>query len=227
MKDLQELFENLHLNPKKLDNYVLALTHPSYNADANTKHMDYERLEFMGDAVLSYVCADLIFKIYPNMDQGLMSKTRSYLVKSKTLANYARKINLADYILTGHSIAIENINQSDKILEDVFEALIAAIYLDLGMARVYTYIKSFLYNDIKHIDMSILTDYKTKLQEEVQAEHRNSVVYKVVGEEGPAHNKTFTVSVSFNDVIIAYGKGKSKKEAEEDAAKKALEKGSM
>ncbi len=227
MNNIEELFDLIHIKPKKLDYYTLALTHPSYNADANTKHHDYERLEFMGDAVLGYVCADLIFKIYPDMDQGLMSKLRSYLVKSKSLAVYARRINLANYIRTGHSISPDKINESDKILEDVFEALIAAIYLDQGMSRVYSYIKSFLYNDITHANLDILTDYKTKLQEEVQAEYRNSVVYKTVDEQGPPHNKTFTVSVSFDGVVIAYGKGKSKKEAEEAAAKAALEKGSM
>ena len=227
MSEIEELFEIIHIKPKNIENYVLALTHPSYNADANTKHYDYERLEFMGDAVLGYVVADLIFKIYPEMDQGIMSKLRSYLVKSKSLAIYARKINLANYIRTGHSISPDKINESDKILEDVFEALIAAIYLDQGMSRVYSYIKSFIYNDIKNADLDVLTDYKTKLQEEVQAEHRNSVVYKTIDEQGPAHNKTFTVSVSFDGVVIATGKGKSKKEAEEAAAKAALEKGSV
>lgn len=227
MGNVEKLLETIHIKPKKMENYVLALTHPSYNADANTKHKDYERLEFMGDAVLSYVVADLIFEIYPEMNQGIMSKLRSYLVKSKSLANYARKINLADYIRTGHSIDVSRINESDKILEDVFEALIAAIYLDLGMARAYSYIKSFIYNDIKHMDLDVLTDCKTRLQEEVQAEHRNSVTYKVIDESGPAHDKTFTVSVSFEGVVIATGKGKSKKEAEEAAARAALEKGSV
>ena len=229
MRSLEELFEHIHIKPTKdgLLYYELALTHPSYNADANTKHQDYERLEYMGDAVLGFVSAELIFKLHPEMDQGMMSKLRSYLVKSKSLANYARKIHLADYIRTGHSITPEKINESDKILEDCFEALIGAIYLDLGIRKAYTYIKSFLYNDIKNTNVDVLTDYKTKLQEAMQAEHRDSVTYRVLEERGPAHNKTFVVAVYFNDLLLAIGEGKSKKEAEEMAAKLALQKGQI
>lgn len=224
MRNLEELFPKIFIKPKNLDLYALALTHTSYNADAKTKHHDYERLEYIGDAVLGYVAADLIFKIHPDMDPGMMSKLRSYLVKSHSLATYARKISLADFIKTGNSINVEKINESDNILEDVFEALIGAIYLDLGINKAYSYIKSFIYNDIKNIDLDILTDYKTKLQEEMQSEHRDSVNYVVYDEKGPAHNKTFYVHVMFNGCLLASGVGKSKKAAEEDAAKNALSK---
>ena len=224
MRNLEELFPKIFIKPKKLELYELALTHTSYNADAKTKHQDYERLEYIGDAVLGFVAADLIFKLHPDMDPGLMSKLRSYLVKSHTLATYARKISLAEFIKVGHSISIEKINTSDNILEDVFEALIGAIYLDLGINKAYSYIKSFLYNDIKNINLDILTDYKTKLQEEMQSEHRDSVSYTVYDEKGPAHDKTFYVHVMFNGVILASGVGKTKKAAEEDAAKNALAK---
>ena len=225
MTDINVLLDRIHINPKNLEFYELALTHPSYNADANTKHQDYERLEYIGDAVLGYVSADLIFKLHPDMGPGLMSKLRSYLVKSKALADYARKINLASFIRTGHSIDTKQLNESNKILEDVFEALIGAIYLDLGINKAYSYIKSFIYNDVKNTTEDVLTDYKTRLQEAMQAEHRDSVHYEVIDEYGPAHDKTFTVSVSFNDIVLAEGTGKSKKEAEEAAAKAALAKG--
>ena len=141
MKDIKELLNNLEIPFKDLSLYVLALTHPSYNADANTKHEDYERLEFMGDAVLGFVCADLIFKIHDKMDQGNMSKLRSYLVKSSSLANYARKINLQNYIRAGHSLTAEQIAKSNKILEDVFEALVGAIYLELGIEFAGNYLQ--------------------------------------------------------------------------------------
>ena len=224
MRNLEELFPKIFIKPKKLELYELALTHTSYNADAKTKHHDYERLEYIGDAVLGFVSADLIFKLHPQMDPGVMSKLRSHLVKSHSLATYARKINLAEFVRAGNSISIEKINESDNILEDVFEALIGAIYLDLGINKVYSYIKSFIYNDIKNIDIDVLTDYKTKLQEEMQAEHREAVTYVVYDEKGPAHNKTFFVHVMFNEVILASGMGKTKKAAEEDAAKNALAK---
>ena len=225
MRNLEELFLRINVKPNDASMYELALTHPSFNADANTRHSDYERFEYMGDAVLDYVAADLIFKSFPDMEPGRMSKLRSYLVKSKSLANYARKAGFHNYIKTGHSISQDKIYDSDKILEDVFEAIIGAIYLDLGINKAYSYIKSFIYNDIKHADLDVLTDYKTKLQEAMQAEHRNSVEYRVVEEKGPPHDKTFTVAVSFNGIILAYGTGKSKKQAEEAAAKNALAKG--
>ena len=109
MRSIDELEKALNIKIHNRAVFELALTHPSYNADANTKHQDYERLEYMGDAVLDYVSADIIFKKHPEMDQGLMSKLRSYLVKTKTLSQYARRINLAEYIRVGHSIAVANI----------------------------------------------------------------------------------------------------------------------
>lgn len=227
MNNVLDIKNKLDFKIKDEKLFLLALTHPSYNADANTKHQDYERLEYMGDAVLDYVSADLIFKMHPEMDQGLMSKLRSYLVKSHTLANYARKMNLANYIRVGHSIAVEQINKSDKILEDVFEALIGAIYLDQGIEVAYRHIASFLKEDIKKVNVDDLTDYKTRLQEEMQAEHRDSVHYVLVSQNGPAHDRTFVVNVMFNDIVLATGKGKSKKSAEEEAAKNALAKRSV
>lgn len=227
MRNLQELFNKINVKPNDVKLYELALTHPSYNADANTKHSDYERLEYMGDAVLDYVVADLIFHQYKEMAPGNMSKLRSFLVKSKALSNYARKIDLADYIISGHSVSAAQLRQSDKILEDCFEALIGAIYLDQGIEFVFNYIKKVLLQDIITFGKQDLTDYKSKLQEEMQAEHRESVHYEVVEETGPAHDKTYKVSVMFNEIILAYGVGKTKKSAEEDAAKNALKKRSV
>ena len=224
MKDVKELLNKLNIQYNGLELYTLALTHPSFNADANTKHEDYERLEFMGDAVIGFVCADLIYKIHPDMDQGNMSKLRSYLVKSASLANYAREIELHLYIRAGHSINPEQISKSNKILEDVFEALVGAIYLDQGIEVASNYLNSFLQERIRNTDLALLTDPKTRLQEEMQAEHRDSVKYVTIKEEGPAHDRTFTVNVMFNDIVLATGVGKSKKAAEEDAARKALEK---
>ncbi len=224
MKDIHQLLERIQIKPKNLSLYELALTHSSFNADANTKHHDYERLEYMGDAVLGFVVADLIFNVHMDMDQGLMSKLRSHLVQSKSLANYARKIELYDYIITGHSIDHNTIIESNKILEDVFEALVGAIYLDQGIKKVYSYIKWIFYNDIKFFDFDSLTDYKTRLQEEMQSEYRDSVTYRLISEEGPAHDKKFETMVYFNGEALAKGVGKTKKASEQDAAKNALKK---
>ena len=224
MPDLNKLFKTINVKPKDESIFLLALTHSSNNVDANTKHFDYERLEYMGDAVLDYVSADLIFHEFQDMEPGNMSKLRSYLVKSHSLSNYARSIHLADYIIVGHSISQKQIQQSDKILEDCFEALIGAIYIDQGMKFAYNFIKKFILNDVRKFGKIDLTDYKSKLQEEMQAEHRESVHYVVVSESGPAHDRTYVVNVLFNNIVLASGTGKTKKGAEEDAAKNALKK---
>lgn len=224
---MEELFKLLGIKPNDNKLYNLALTHPSCNSEANTKHQDYERLEFVGDSVIGFVSADLIFKLHGEMDQGLMSKLRSYLVCSKSLANYSRKIELYKYIRIGHSISLSQLEKSDKILEDVFEALMGAIYLDLGIDVAYKVIKNFLFDDIKNTGIEELVDAKTKLQEDIQSEYREAVKYELIDEYGPAHDRTFEVQVTFNGLVLGKGAGKSKKAAEEAAAKDALRKRSV
>lgn len=227
MNNVSDLLKKLHITYKNLAIYEQALTHPSYNGDANTKHQDYEKLEFMGDSVLGYVTADLVYKNRPEMSEGDLTKLRSVLVSTKPLAAYARKINLDQYVRIGHSITANQVKESDKILENVFESLIGAIYLDAGLKAAYRFIKYILLKDIKSYDADNLTDYKTKLQEEIQAEHRDAVQYVTISQSGPAHDRTFTVQVKYNDIVLGTGTGKSKKKAEEMAAKDALSKRSV
>ena len=227
MNNVSDLLKKLHITYKGLAIYEQALTHPSYNGDANTKHQDYEKLEFMGDSVLGYVTADLVYKNRPEMSEGDLTKLRSVLVSTKPLAAYARKISLDQYVRIGHSITANQVKESDKILENVFESLIGAIYLDAGLKAAYRFIKYILLKDIKTYDADNLTDYKTKLQEEIQAEHRDAVQYVTISQSGPAHDRTFTVQVRYNDIVLGTGTGKSKKKAEEMAAKDALSKRSV
>ena len=227
MNNVSDLLKKLHITYKNLAIYEQALTHPSYNGDANTKHQDYEKLEFMGDSVLGYVTADLVYKNRPEMSEGDLTKLRSVLVSTKPLAAYARKISLDQYVRIGHSITASQVKESDKILENVFESLIGAIYLDAGLKAAYRFIKYILLKDIQTYDADNLTDYKTKLQEEIQAEHRDAVQYVTISQSGPAHDRTFTVQVRYNDIVLGTGTGKSKKKAEEMAAKDALSKRSV
>lgn len=227
MNNVSDLLKKLRITYKDLAIYEQALTHPSYNGDANTKHQDYEKLEFMGDSVLGYVTADLVYKNRPEMSEGDLTKLRSVLVSTKPLAAYARKISLDQYVRIGHSISASQVKESDKILENVFESLIGAIYLDAGLKAAYRFIKYILLKDIKTYDADNLTDYKTKLQEEIQAEHRDAVQYVTISQSGPAHDRTFTVQVRYNDIVLGTGTGKSKKKAEEMAAKDALSKRSV
>lgn len=227
MRNLSELFNLLNIEAKDQTLYELALTHPSCNSEQNTKHQDYERLEFVGDAVIGFVSADIIYRVHTDMDQGLMSKLRSYIVCSKSLANYSRIICLYDFIHIGHSITLAQLEKSDKILEDVFEALMGAIYLDQGIDVAYRVIEKFILEDVKNTGIEQLVDAKTKLQEDIQSEYREAVKYELIDEYGPAHDRTFTVQVTFNGLVLGVGSGKSKKAAEEAAAKDALRKRSV
>lgn len=221
------VFSHFNVDIKNNDLYLLALTHPSCNSENNTKHQDYEKLEFVGDSVVGFVSADLIYKHHPEMDQGLMSKLRSYLVRSKSLANYSRKYNFHESIRIGHSISRDQLYHSDKILEDVFEALIGALYLDQGIEVAYRVIEEIFIEDIINTGIDELVDSKTRLQEEIQSEYREAVKYVLIGESGPAHDRTFEVEVLFNGLVLGRGSGKSKKAAEEAAAKDALSKRSI
>ena len=224
---LSELINKFSISTHDEKYYELALTHPSCNSEQNTKHHDYERLEFVGDSVIGFVSADLIFKLHPEMDQGLMSKLRSFLVCSKALANYARKFNINDFIHIGHSISQEQLAKSDKILEDVFEAFIGAIYLDQGIEVAYKVVKDILFDDIKNTNIDDIIDAKTRLQEEIQSEYREAVKYELIDEFGPPHDRTFVTQVVFNGIVLGKGSGKSKKASEEAAAKDALSKRSV
>ena len=227
MNDLKDLLQLFNIHTENTFEYELALTHPSCNSEQNTKHQDYERLEFVGDSVIGFVSADLIYKLHPEMDQGLMSKLRSYLVCSKALANYSRKFKLYEYIHIGHSITQDQLAKSDKILEDVFEAFIGAIYLDAGIEEAYRVVKDILFEDIKNTNIDDIIDAKTRLQEEIQSEYREAVRYELIDEYGPPHDRTFVSQVVFNGIVLGKGSGKSKKSAEEAAAKDALSKRSV
>ena len=221
MNNVSDLLNKLHITFKNIALYEQAFTHPSFNGENKTKHQDYEKLEFIGDAVLGYVTADLVYKNRPEMSEGDLTKLRSVLVSTKPLAAYARKLKLDEYVKIGHSITANQVKESDKILENVFESLIGATYLDAGLKVAYRFIKSILLSDIISYDADNLTDYKTKLQEEIQAEHRDAVQYVTISQKGPAHDRTFTVQVKYNDIVLGTGEGKSKKKAEEMAAKDA------
>lgn len=225
--ELLELLNSFDINPNNTFYYELAITHPSCNSDMNTKHQDYERLEFVGDSVIGFVSADLIFKLHPEMDQGYMSKLRSFLVCSKSLANYSRKYHIHELIRIGHSISKEQLEKSDKILEDVFEAFIGAIYLDQDIEVAYRVVKKILYEDVEKTKLDDIIDAKTRLQEEMQSEYREAVRYELIDEFGPPHDRTFVSQVVFNGLILGKGQGKSKKAAEEAAAKDALSKRSL
>ena len=223
MKDLREFLKQFNIEPKHPVLYEQAFTHPSYNADANTKHHDYERLEFLGDSVIDLCIAEMSFISRSDLNQGNLTKMRAALVNTNGLSNMARKYNLHEYIRLGNSFS-GDISKANHILENVFEAFIGALYLDQGFKNTKEVLVNMFLDQIKKFSIDELTDYKSKLQEEIQAEHRESVTYELIGESGPAHDKRFKVRVLFDGIELGTGEGSTKKEAEQLAAKAALEK---
>lgn len=198
-----------------------ALTHSSFaNEQKINKWEDYERLEFLGDAVLELVSSEFLFEIKPPMPEGKMTKMRSSMVCEPALAYCAREIDLEDFIFLGKGEEGTGGRKRDSIVSDVLEALIGGIYLDGGLARAREFIRRFILSDLEH--KQLFYDSKTILQEEVQREQLGGIVYELTGESGPEHDKTFQVKVLVDGKEIGEGNGRTKKLAEQQAAYQAL-----
>ncbi|MBQ1689457.1 MAG: ribonuclease III [Lachnospiraceae bacterium] len=198
-----------------------ALSHSSYaNEMRMSKLLNNERLEFLGDAVLELMSSEFIFKNNQQMHEGEMTKLRASLVCEPTLAMCARNINISDYILLGKGeIATGGANR-DSILSDAFEAIIGAIYLDGGFTSAKEFILRFVLDDID--SKKLFFDSKTILQEIVQADYKEPLQYRLIGESGPDHDKLFTVAAIVDGKELSQGTGKTKKAAEQAAAYQAI-----
>lgn len=199
-----------------------ALSHSSYANERKQPGGSNERLEFLGDSVLSIVVSDFLYKNL-NVAEGELTKMRASLVCEKSLHIFAKQINLGDYLHLGKGEENTGGRERPSILADAFEAVIAAIYLDGGMEAAARHILHFMPEDIHHFVKPAFSDFKTVLQEIVQKNPEEKVEYVLIGEEGPDHNKRFVVEVRLNSQVIGKGSGRSKKEAEQLAAKEALE----
>ena len=201
-----------------------ALTHSSYANERKAQHIKYnERLEFLGDAVLSIVVSDYIFSHCPELPEGELTKLRASLVCEKSLFEFAKKIDLGSYLVLSKGERNNGGAERPSILSDTFEALIAAIYIDGGMEPAAKHILNFVIPSIKNSCKKKVKDYKTTLQEIVQKNPGEKLEYVLIGESGPDHNKHFVVEVHLNSNVIGKGGGRSKKEAEQQAAREALE----
>ena len=218
MKDLEQRIGYSFHNKKLLKQ---ALTHSSCaNEQKINKSEDYERLEFLGDAVLELVSSDYIFQNHPDMSEGKMTKYRSSIVCEPALAFCARQIGLEQYILLGKGEEATGGRGRDSIISDVMEAVIGAVYLDSDINAARAFIHRFILSDLEH--KQLFYDAKTILQEEVQKENGGVLRYELVSEDGPEHDKTFVVEAMIGDVIVGRGSGHSKKAAEQKAAYEAL-----
>lgn len=200
----------------------VALTHSSYANEGRQQHPSNERLEFLGDTVLSTIVSEHLFKTFPDLPEGELTKLRASLVCDHSLADFARRIQLGEQLLIGKGE--ERSGGRDRLsnLEDAFEALTGAVYLDGGLEAARTFVMKFIPARIDVSQADQLHDYKTALQEVIQQNPEESVRYRLVGESGPDHDKCFEVEVWLNSNVIGKGKGKSKKQAEQNAACQAL-----
>lgn len=218
---MDELFEKLGIKPKDLRLYNTAFLHSSY-ANEHRAKADYERLEFLGDSVVDLVITDYLYSC-ENEDEGEMTKVRASYVCENALYEYATNLGLNRYIKVGHGEEKEGGKYKKAIVADIFEALMGAIYLDLGYATARRTVLNIIVPYIEDPNVTFFSDYKSSLQEYVQTTQQ-SLIYDLVSEDGPAHDRTFTVEVRIDDIVYGTGVGSTKKEAEQEAAKVALNK---
>ena len=220
-KKLNELQKNIGYEFKHEVLLKQALTHSSYAHEKNLKElMDNERLEFLGDAVLEVVSSEFLFKNHPEMNEGQMTKLRASLVCEQSLATCARQLNLGSFLLLGNGEDLTGGRDRDSILSDAWEALIGAMYLDGGFTSAKEFILKYVLQDIEH--KKLFYDSKTMLQEVIQNKYKQTLHYVLLSEDGPDHNKVFTVQAYMDQTPLMTGKGRTKKAAEQNAAYQSL-----
>ena len=229
MSDLKTLQDNIGIYFK--DELLLqqALTHRSYLNEVSVLALvSNERLEFLGDALLGLVIAEILYRDYPDLPEGEMTKIKARVVCSATLADIARKLNLGDYLYLGHGEERTGGRKRQSNLANVMEALIGAIYIDQGFTTTRKFV-SDLFTEVLRTGAKggMTTDYKSRLQELLQEKRRIMPTYRIKSVTGPDHAREFTVEVLAQDAVIGRGKGKSKQIAENEAARDALMSGKV
>ena len=221
-KQLEKLQQNIGYKFKNIKLLEKALTHTSYAYEHEIQ--SNEKLEFLGDSILEFVSSDYLYHNYPKLKEGEMTKVRASVVCESSLYKVAKLHNFSDFLYIGKSEQLTKGNQKPAILADSVEAVIAAMYLDGGLEPAQKFITENLKEEIENATKHVgLKDYKTVLQEKMQEHGNVKIRYKIIKEIGPDHDKTFEAEVEVNGKKLARGRGKSKKQAEMEAAKKALE----
>ena len=216
---MQEIFDKLNIEPKNIKLYQQAFIHTSY-AHENNLDYSYETLEFLGDAALDLIVSDYLYK-ENSFQEGEMTKIRASYVCENALYEYAADLGFSEFIKLGQGEINTGGNHKKAILADIFEAFIAAIYLDLGYDKAKDVALKIIVPYIENDDVLFFSDYKSELQEVVQ-DLQKGLSYELLEEEGPAHNKKFKMAVKIDNIVYGEGVGHTKKEAEQEAAKSAL-----
>ena len=222
-QELEELAKSLGVEFRDISLLQQALTHTSFANESKGDIVHNERLEFLGDAVLELASSTYLYAHFPEIPEGQLTKTRASIVCSATLAKLAAGLHLGDYLLLGHGEEMGGGRTRQTNLEDTFESVIGAVYLDRGWDVAKDYVMRQLAPEFEKASRgAILKDYKTILQERVYQKEGQSVAYELVEEIGPDHDKSFTFQVRITGKVMGQGTGHSKKEAEQQAAREAL-----
>lgn len=223
MKSVSEIF-NIPIENEEL--FKQAVTHPSFTKENNLSYdQSYERLEFLGDAVLKLTVSDVLYRKYPSSQEGEMSKIRSIVVSDATLSNIAKKIGLADLIIMAKHEEKQGCRKLESVCACAFEAVLGAYYLDGKFSELVRFIEDKFTPYIEDVENNFERfNAKAMLQEYTQSQTKETPVYSLVSETGPAHKKVFEVAVAYKNEVLATGVGKSKKDAEQQAAYNACEK---
>lgn len=223
-QQLQDFCSQLGINLHNLTLLDIALTHSSYAHEAKGHPQHNERIEFLGDSVLSIIVSTYMFANYPKMSEGLLTKYRAHLVCEASLYGYAKKMGIGDCLLLGKGEELGGGRQRASILADAFESVLGAVYMDQGFEYAQKYLLKIMQEDIDATcTYGINNDYKTRLQEKLQRNGDISIVYEIVGSSGPEHRKEFVAAVIVEGKEIGQGSGFTKKDAEQQAAKQALD----
>lgn len=223
--ELEQFLKEMEIPYQNIEIFKEAFTHPSYANENRLKNHDYERLEFLGDAVLQYHVSRHIFDLYPKLPEGRLTKLRAKLVREESLARFARELNLGPLIYLGAGEINNGGRERDSVLADIFEAFMGAIRHDCGPEYVEKVLEKTIYKHVEDVNYDDeITDFKTKLQELIQADQRKTVTYNLLSATGPSNNPLFEMAVMMDEMILGVGTGSSKKRAEQQAAKDALNK---
>jgi len=224
MNNIDELEKNLKVVFKDKGLLETAITHRSF-LNENRKISEHnERLEFLGDAVLELIVSDFLFKKYPDRAEGELTSFRSALVRTDSLAQTAKELNIGEYIRLSRGEQESGGREKDYLLANAFEAILGSIYIDQGYESCKVFVETFLLPKISEIvEFRLDIDSKTRIQELAQSVYKSTPTYEVTKEEGPDHDKTFTVVVKIDNNVIGEGTGSSKQRAEEQAAKIGVE----
>ena len=204
--------------------YKEAFTHASYANESHYVKKDYERLEFMGDAVLQLYVSEFLFNLFPDVPEGTLTTLRSKLVREESLARFSRELGLGELLYLGVGEEKSGGRERESVLANIFESFIGALYLDCGHDEVLKILQQTIFKHINDLDYDDITDYKTTLQELIQADQRRTVTYELLETSGPSNAPEFKVAVMMDDMCLGVGKGTRKKRAEQQAAKDALNK---